>query len=244
MSILEQTKMEFIGTFLLNLFIGLASIQYSLSHISKLTYSISTFTTYTTLLYTGKHLSNSQYNPAISLFLTISGHHSLQKGLIFTITQIIASIFSAAMLKIIIPLNTLDLIDEKSLLGFPLISIGIFEGIFLEAICVFFIVFAYYILMVERKAPKYVYAPGIGAVFFFCNVMMVDKTGACFNPARFLGLALIGDFYHNLYVFVVGPMLGGIVGSLLANLMLSDRAKSGGFKRLKRGRNQEVVREE
>ena len=233
MSVLEEIKMEFIGTFLLNLFIGLASMQYTLDHISKVTYSIAAFTIYCILLWIGKHLSKSQYNPAISLFLIISGHISLIEGLLFTIVQVIASIFSAAMLRIILPLDIIDLVDKKSLLGFPLVSVGVFQGIFLEAIAVFFLVFGFYMFMIERRVPKYVYAPGIAGIFFFINIFMINKTGACFNPARHIGLAIIGDFYHNIYIFIVGPLLGGIVGSLLANLMLTDRPSPIGFNRLK-----------
>ena len=53
--------------------------------------------------------------------------------------------------------------------------------------------------MIEKSAPKYVYAPGIAGAFFIANIFLIDKTGAGINIARSLGIAIIDDYYYHLY---------------------------------------------
>ena len=43
------------------------------------------------------------------------------------------------------------------------------------------------------------------------------------NPARSLGPAVAYDSYENLYVYFVGPPLGGILAALIYRFVLSSR---------------------
>lgn len=81
-------------------------------------------------------------------------------------------------------------------LGYPIITqYPPFTQIFLEGFCFLGITLAYYILLIEKKALKYVYAPGIAGMYFVSTIFLLEKTGAGLNPARILGLCLMNNYY-------------------------------------------------
>lgn len=91
-----------------------------------------------------------------------------------------------------------------------------------EALGFFIIVFAYYMTIIEKKATKYIYAPVIGSMYFVACMYLIEKTGACLNPARLLGLCLMANYYQILLIEFFGCLIGAVFGSLLGSLMLSE----------------------
>ena len=49
--------------------------------------------------------------------------------------------------------------------------------------------------------------------------------GASMNPARSLGPAIIGGHYQSLWVYIVGPVLGALVGSFVFAILNEDEAR-------------------
>ena len=224
--LLDKLKMEFIGTFVLVYFAGLNLVGLKSGYTSLLAVGVSNFVVYGLLLWMGKAVSGSQYNPVITICLLISRHVKLRDGLTFIFCQTVAAIFAISMLKMSLAAEDLNVIKQDTILGFPLMTANPIQGILLETIGGFFIVLAYYTLLLEPKAPKYVYGAGISAVFLVTSMALYQKTGCSLNPARSLAYALIGNRYRRLYVYIIGPIFGGIIGSFLGNLLLSEKADS------------------
>ena len=81
----------------------------------------------------------------------------------------------------------------------------------------------------------------IGFVIFFDILMGGPLTGAAMNPARWIGPALVDGYWDNAWIYIVGPIAGGVAGG--ARLRVRDRpgqaAVGGG--RAGRGRAQAVL---
>lgn len=122
------------------------------------------------------------------------------------------------------PENILEVIQKNTVLGYPLKSeFNPFRDIVLEAIGSFIIVFAYFMLVIENKAPKYVYGAGVAGAFFVATLFLIDKTGAGINVARCFALGAMSNFYYHMYVIAIGPLLGGILGSLFGSMLLTEK---------------------
>ena len=113
---------------------------------------------------------------------------------------------------------------ENTTLGFNFPEEAGVSQFLLEAIGSFFLVFAYYMLLLERNAPKYVYAVGIAGVYFVDILFLHNKTGCCVNPAKYLAYALVGGKFNHWFVYLFGPFVGGVLGSILGNVLLSEKA--------------------
>jgi len=65
-----------------------------------------------------------------------------------------------------------------------------------------------------------VQALAVGGTLAIIILFIGPLTGAGFNPARSLGPALASEYFSNLYVYMVGPILGGLLAGLLFRQIL------------------------
>jgi glycerol uptake facilitator-like aquaporin len=63
----------------------------------------------------------------------------------------------------------------------------------------------------------------IGLTLAFCILMGGPLTGASLNPARTLGPAIVTGNYADLWVYLVGPVIGGLAATVLYDRVLKGR---------------------
>jgi glycerol uptake facilitator-like aquaporin len=128
------------------------------------------------------------------------------------VTQVVAAIVAAAILKALYPPAVL----RATALGTPHLapSVSLTQGIAVEAIMAFFLVSAVFGTCVHPDAPR-VGGFGIGLTLTADILMGGGLTGAAVNPARAFGPAVVaGDMVAQI-VYWIGPILGGVVAGLL-----------------------------
>ena len=204
---------EFIGTFTL-VFIGIGAIASSsmpgvqsglvgvaLAHGLALACMISA-----TAAISGGHL-----NPAVTIGLLAAKKINVATAIRYVIAQCIGAIVAAALIKICIPQDILTAVN----LGTPSLGTNVtpIMGLITEIILTFFLVFAVYGTAVSKHAPK-MGGLFIGLTVTFDILMGGPITGAAMNPARHLGPALVGGNLSHLWIYWVGPIIGGVLAAL------------------------------
>lgn len=63
----------------------------------------------------------------------------------------------------------------------------------------------------------------IGSALFVIILVFGPLTNASLNPARSLGPALVSGYLTNLYVYLIGPLAGGLIAGLVFRFY--ERAK-------------------
>jgi aquaporin Z len=88
------------------------------------------------------------------------------------------------------------------------------------------LLFVFVILMVTSKIG----APGfaglvIGLTLTIVHLIGIPLTGTSVNPARSLGPALIvgGDALNQVWLFIVAPLAGGAIASLLYLMLTAEK---------------------
>ena len=83
----------------------------------------------------------------------------------------------------------------------------------------------YYGLVINRDAPTNVFGIGIGAVITIAHVTIGVFTGACVNPIRVFGPALLKENVQHLPMYIVSEFLGGLFAAYYFEFYIINKIK-------------------
>ena len=211
---------ELNGTALLVL-IGCGSAVIAGSHIGFLGISLAFGLVVLVLVYAIGPISGCHVNPAITVAMLAAGKISAKDGVGYIVAQCIGGIIGAGILLAIASgrpdysLATAGLgqngyglhsPDQFSLLACFIAEV-VLTALFL------FVIFG----STHANAPKGFAGLAIGLTLAIIHMVGIPITGTSVNPARSLGPAVFvgGDALTQLWLFIVAPIIGGILAALL-----------------------------
>ena len=159
------------------------------------------------IVYAWGSISGAHVNPAVTLGLALAGRFPWIGAVRYWIAQLLGAAAAGFLLR--------ALIGTEGNLGMtlPAPSVSTWQAIVVEAVLTFFLVTAVFGSAVANRGGNAV-GLAIGLVLGMDILMGGPLTGGSMNPARSFGPALaMGDF-TDLYVYFVGPAIGGAVGAL------------------------------
>jgi glycerol uptake facilitator protein len=175
-------------------------------------------------------LSGAHLNPAVTLAMTAIRQIRPPEAMIYIVLQCAGAILGALLTKALIS-------DEGAAVnyGAPMVSARLDHSIFLGAVCeaigTFFLVWAIVGVAVNPARLKDWAGLSIGTTLGFLVMIFGPLTGGSLNPARALGPALVGHAFdgigHFVWVYVVGPIIGGAVAALLYTYVFTTPGKKG-----------------
>ena len=84
-----------------------------------------------------------------------------------------------------------------------------------EGIGTFFLVWAVVAVAVNPRAARDWAGLAIGGTLGFAVMIIGPLTGAALNPARWFGPALVAGEWDDAWVYIIGPIVGGVLGALV-----------------------------
>ncbi|XP_070153636.1 aquaporin AQPAn.G isoform X1 [Polyergus mexicanus] len=152
-------------------------------------------------------ISGCHVNPAVSFGLMISGNCSFLKTVSYMVCQCCGAIAGAAVLKLIIPKTHATGGLGATMLGN---GVSVSQGTVMEAIITFLLVLVVHAVTDAKRSDTKGWAPlAIGLTITAAHMAAVPITGSSMNPARTLGPAVVEDEYQNVWIYWVGPLVGG-----------------------------------
>lgn len=206
---------EFIGTFAL-VFIGAGTAALTLQQGGSLINVAFAFgIVLMTMIYVLGSYSGANFNPAVSFGLAISGRMNWGVMLAYWIVQLVAGIAAAALILYFLP---------GSNVGASIGSLTYTEqwkAVLAEAVATFFLVIT---VLIVTHNPMFAVIAGvaIGLVLTFDILAIGPLTGGSMNPARSLGPALFSGNMSSYWIYVVGPLLGGLLAAFVYKLFTHD----------------------
>jgi MIP family channel proteins len=163
-------------------------------------------------------LSGGHLNPAVTFGAMLTGRMERRAGLLIMASQLVGAAVAGFFLRLIFEEN----VWQTRALGTPDLSpaVKIGNGIFIEAVLTFLMVFAYWATVMDERAPR---MAGFGVGLTLCASILMGGalTGAALNPARAFGPAMASGHWNNHLVYWIGPMLGaGFAAFLYDRLFL------------------------
>ena len=182
------------------------------------------------LVYAIGPISGCHINPAVTMGFMAAGRMKIEEGIAYIVAQAAGGIAGAYLLYWMM---TTSALYHKSIVGLGTDGYGsasmlhVSQGgaflieVVLTAVFVMVVLFATHKAAIQGAAGV-----AIGFALVIVHLIGIPLTGTSVNPARSLGPALVvgGTALSQLWVFIVAPLVGGIVAALI-HMAIADRSK-------------------
>jgi len=176
------------------------------------------------MAYTIGGISGCHINPAISLGCFLSGRMSAKDCAMYMIFQVIGAILAAAVLFGIVSTCPAGF-NAGTLTGANACAAGVTNGLIVEIVLT--MLFVLVVLGATSRtngATNNFAGLAIGLSLILIHLVGIHFTGTSVNPARSIGPALFqgGQALSELWVFIVGPLVGGALAALIWKIIACD----------------------
>jgi aquaporin Z len=173
------------------------------------------------MAYTIGGISGCHINPAITLGVCLSGRMSVKDAVGYMVFQIIGAIIAAAVLYLLVSLDPSLALGTKTGAN-ACASANVINGLVAEIVLTY--IFVMVVLGATSKtngATNNFAGLAIGLSLILIHLVGIHYTGTSVNPARSIGPALFegGVALQQLWVFIVGPFVGGALAALCGKMI-------------------------
>ena len=218
---LKKFSAELVGTMVLVLF-GCGAAVLGPAPFDQLAVSLAFGFAIVAMAYGIGPVSGCHVNPAVSLAAFVAGRMTAKDMAIYWVAQFIGAVIGAAILAAIARTGFAQLgqngYDAGSPGGYGLIAGAVFEVVMTA-------IFVIVILGVTgEKAHGPFAGVAIGITLAVIHIVGIQVTGVSVNPARSFGPALLagGQALGQLWLFIVAPAVGAVLGALLFRLKVLE----------------------
>ena len=168
------------------------------------------------------NISGCHINPAVSLGVLMSGGMSVKDFVGYVIAQCVGALAGASLLAAVFGLGQVtDMTGGFGSNGLAGVNGSAAAGLLVEGILTF--IFVLTILGVTDSKAKHGSFGGlvIGLTLTLVHILGIGLTGTSVNPARSFGPAVVAALTGNtaplgqLWVFIVGPLVGGALAAVV-----------------------------
>lgn len=205
---------EFIGTFGFFFigFMGLAAGITQRGSVDPLGKALGFGMALGAMIFIFGHVSGGHFNPAVTFGLACGGRFPWREVPGYWAAQVVGGLAAAAVVR--------SLFTEKvgdGLVSAPGQAVADGRALIIEIIATAFLVMVVSAVATDDAAPWHgVLAPvAIGGYIVVAATAIGPSSSGSFNPARSIGPALVTGELGDLWIFLVGPLVGGVVGGLL-----------------------------
>lgn len=206
---MKKYIVEFIGTFLFILVIGLCVIEPGAGIMAPLAIG----TILMVMVYAGGHISGGHYNPAVTLGVWMRGKCETKDVPLYMLAQILAA-WAAAML-------VLKIKDHSSITA---AAPDLYNVFIVELIFTFALVYVVLNAATSKKtAGNSYYGLAIGFTVMTAAYAIGNISGCAINPAIAIGVTIMGlSKLSNLWIFLLANFSGGALAAIIFKYLNPD----------------------
>lgn len=217
---LKKGIAEFIGTFVLVLFgTGTAVLGGGIEGIGILGIAMAFGLSIVAMAYSIGTISGCHVNPAVSIAMFVNKRMNAMELAYYLVAQVLGGLLGTATLVTILKSSNMSL-DNLGQNSFG--NLGL-SGSFLVEFVLTFVFILVIIAVTGKKGNAQLAGLVIGFTLVLVHLLGIPLTGTSVNPARSLAPALFagGEAVSQLWVFIVAPILGGIVAAIVGKFVLN-----------------------
>ncbi|OAY70775.1 Aquaporin NIP2-1 [Ananas comosus] len=208
-----QVVAETIATFLLVFATaGAAALSKSdLTRVSQLGASVAGGLIVTVMIYAVGHISGAHMNPAVTLAFAVSHHFPWIQVPFYWSAQVSGAVIAGFVLR--------ELLHPIANLGTTTPSGTVWQALVTEVVVTFNMMFVTSAVATDTKAVGELAGLAVGSAVCITSIFAgaIEScrpvSGGSMNPARTLGPAVASKIYDGLWVYLVGPVFGTLLGA-------------------------------
>ncbi len=158
-------------------------------------------------------VSGAHVNPAVTIGLAVVGKFPWRYVPAYIVAQIVGAIVAALAVWVAYGQQAYD----KAHLGTPTPAHGAsdLQVVLVEALIAFLLVFTVMAVATDKRAPAGIAPLSIGFALAAGVLLGGPVSGGAGNPARALGPEIVSGTYTAVALYIIGPLLGGVVAAVL-----------------------------
>lgn len=170
-------------------------------------------------------ISGGHFNPAVTAGLVAAGRFPSNKAVPYIIAQVLGGIAAADVFYVILSgapagkwNNFIAISNLYGGTGFSLLSVALIEVV-ITALFVLVIV-----SVTSPRAPAGFAPIAIGLALVLFHLVAIPVSNASLNPARSTATAVFGGgvALQSLWLFWIAPIVGGVIGGVIAKWLHSE----------------------
>jgi len=158
------------------------------------------------MIFTLGHLSGAHMNPAVTLAFSSARHFPPREVGPYIVAQVAGALLASLALRALF-----GLAGDLGATHPDHVSVG--SALVLEAGLTAVLMIVILAVATDTRAVGSMAAIAIGATIAFEALVMGPITGASMNPARSLAPAVVGGDLTDLWIYLVGPVVGALAGA-------------------------------
>ncbi|RJK96057.1 MIP/aquaporin family protein [Vallicoccus soli] len=165
------------------------------------------------------HVSGCHLNPAITLGLAATGRFPWRQVPVYLAAQVLGAVLGA-----LATWATLGgAAREEAQLAVTTVGDTVPGGraVLVEALVTFVLVLVVVSVATDERVHSAAAPAAVGFALAAAILVAAPLTGGAVNPARSLGPALVAGELAHLWVYVLGPVAGGVLAALLYDRVLA-----------------------
>ena len=152
-------------------------------------------------------VSGAHFNPAVSLGLALNGRFAKSRLIPYLLAQFTGATVAALFLRVLL---------RSTVIGQTTSAMPGLAALVLEGVLTFWLVWVI-LAVTEKDIPLLQTGLAIGLTIAAAGHWAGHLSGASLNPARSFGPALASGDFSQLWIYLIGPSLGGAAAGLAYN---------------------------
>jgi MIP family channel proteins len=166
------------------------------------------------------HVSGCHLNPAITVGLAATGRFPVRQAGGYVLAQLVGGVLGALATWACFG----DRARSAAELGATVPAHGVSSGraFLVEALVTFVLVLVVVSVATDERAPSAIAPVAVGFALASAIFVAGPLTGGAVNPARALGPDLLSGHAGSVWIYLLAPLVGGVLAALLYDRVLAD----------------------
>jgi MIP family channel proteins len=167
------------------------------------------------------HVSGAHVNPAVTLGMAATGKFPWNYTPHYIGAQLVGAVLAA--LATWVTFGGAGARSEANLAAtYPAQGVGDLQAFIVEILITFILVIVVMAVATDQRAPAAIAPIAVGFALAVGVFIAGPVTGGSVNPARSLGPMLVAGDFTSVWLYILGPIIGGVLAALLYDRFLAQ----------------------